>query len=335
VVRRAVALGGGLLLLILLVFAVRGCLDTRHENALKDYNREVSSIAAESEQQVGKAFFDLLSRPGSESAVDLQTAISGYREQAETQLSQAKRLSVPEDMKGAQQSLLIALELRRDGLDVIAQQIRTALGEGDTATDGITAIAGQMQVFLASDVLYDTRVIPFIKEALDAAEVGGQQISDSNFLTDISWLAPATVAERLGSDASTGSGGNQGEPAPGLHGHGLVSVSAGDVALAPDAANRVPARPAPVFTVRFANQGENDEFEVKVVVTVTPDSGRPIKVERTVDTVAQGTEAEATLALPRSPAVGTSATIKAEVRKVPGEEKTDNNSQEYRALFTG
>ena len=32
-------------------------------------------------------------------------------------------------MRGAHQSLLIALEWRRDGLDAIAQQIRTALGD--------------------------------------------------------------------------------------------------------------------------------------------------------------------------------------------------------------
>jgi hypothetical protein len=334
VVRRAAALGGGILLLLFMVLFVRGCLNTRAENALKDYNQEVSSIAQESQDQVGKAFFDLLSRPGSESATDLQTAISGYREQAETQLAQAKRLSTPGEMTGAQQSLLIALELRRDGLDVIAQQIRTALGEGDTAADGITAIAGQMEVFLASDVLYDTRVIPFIKDALDGKEIGGQQIADSNFMSDISWLAPATVASKLGQDVSTGRG-TSGEPAPGTHGHGLTSVAVGDVTLQPEpAANRIPAKPAPVFKVTFENQGENDEFDVKVVVTVTPDSGKAIKVERTVDTVATKQTAEATLALPRTPPAGVAATVTVEVKAVPGEKKTDNNKQEYRVLFT-
>jgi hypothetical protein len=333
VVRRAVALGAGVLVLILLVVLVRGCVNTRHENALRDYNHEVSSIAAESQDQVGRAFFDLLSRPGAESATDLQTAISGYREQAETQLAQAKRLSTPGDMKGAQQSLLIVLESRRDGLDVIANQIRTALGEGDASGDAITAIAAEMQVFLASDVLYDMRVIPFIKAALDKAGVEGQEIGDSNFLSDVSWLAPATVASKLGQEAPS-QGGQAGEPAPGLHGNGLESVSVGDVTLQPGVANRIPAKPAPVFTVRFVNQGENDEFDVKVVVTVEGTGFKAIRVERTVDTVARGQTAEATLALPKTPPIGQAVTIKVQVRAVPGEQKTDNNRAEYPAIFT-
>ena len=80
--------------------------------------------------------------------------------QAESQLKQAKALDVPDEMKGAQQSLLIALEFRRDGLAAIAEQIRTALGdEGEAANAAITQIAGQMQTFLASDVLYQARVV--------------------------------------------------------------------------------------------------------------------------------------------------------------------------------
>ena len=86
-------------------------------------------------------------------------------------------------MKGAQQALLMALEFRRDGLGGIAERIRTALGdEGDAANDAITEIAGQMQAFLASDVLYQARTAPLIKDALDDAEIGGQKIATSQFL---------------------------------------------------------------------------------------------------------------------------------------------------------
>ena len=62
-VRRVVAIGGLLLLLVLLFFVVRSCASSRKENALKDYNREVSSIVTESDTQVGAPFFELLGRP--------------------------------------------------------------------------------------------------------------------------------------------------------------------------------------------------------------------------------------------------------------------------------
>jgi hypothetical protein len=331
-VRRAVALGFAVLLLVLLIFVVRSCAQSRTENSLKDYNREVSSIVRESDTQVGQPFFELLGQAGKESPQDLQTNISGYRAQADTQLTQARNLDVPGEMKGPQQSLLILLELRRDGLEFIARRIRTALGdEGEAANDAITQIAGQMQSFLASDVLHRTRVVPLIKTALDEAEIGGQRIAASQFLPDIGWLSERTVASRL--DQQLTGGRDRGEPAPGLHGTGLESVAVGETRLSPDAPNRIPVSDDLTFVVRFTNQGENDEFDVKVNLAV---EGGPktIRASRTIDTVARGQTAEASLRLPERPAVGQAVTVRVVVAKVPGEEKTDNNRAEYDVLFT-
>ena len=323
------------LLLVLLFFAVRSCASSRQENALKDYNREVSSIVRESDTQVGAPFFELLGQAGDESPQDLQTNISGYRVQAEAQLKQAAALDVPGEMKGAQQSLLMALEFRRDGLGFIAERIRTALGdEGEAANDAITEIAGQMQTFLASDVLYQARTAPLIKNALDDAEIGGQRIAT------LALPARDRVAERAdgggparASRSARGNTGNRGEPAPGLHGTGLESVSIGDTALQPDAPNRVTAGADTPIVVKFTNQGENDEFDVKVTLAVEG-GDKPIKASRTVDTVARGQTAEASLTLGKAPPVGAAVTVKVTVAKVPGEEKTDNNTAEYDVLFT-
>jgi hypothetical protein len=332
-VRRAVAIGGLVLILILLFVAVRSCASSRQENALKDYNREVSSIISESDTQVGAPFFQLLEQAGSESPQDLQTNISGYRVQAEAQLKQARGLDVPDDMRGAQQALLMALEFRRDGLGAIAERIRTALGdEGEAANDAITQIAGQMQTFLASDVLYQARVAPLIKNALDDAEIGGQKIAASRFLPGIEWLSEKTVAAELDQQL-TGGSGKTGEPAPGLHGTGLESVSVNDTRLQTGAPNRIPAADDLAFVVRFTNQGENDEFDVKVTVTVEG-GDKPIKASRTVDTVARGQTAEASVPLGAKPPTGAAVTVKVTVAKVPGEQKTDNNTAEYDVLFT-
>ena len=332
--RRGVAIGGLILLLVLLFIAVRSCASSRQENALKDYNREVSSIVRESDTQVGAPFFELLGQAGDESPQDLQTNISGYRVTAETQLKRARKLNVPGEMTGAQQSLLMALEFRRDGLGFIAERIRTALGdEGEAANDAITEIAGEMQMFMASDVLYQARTAPLIKHALDEAEIGGQRIATSQFLPGIEWLSEQTVAAQLGQQLSAGNTANRGDPAPGLHGTGLEGVSIGDTTLQPDAPNRVAAGADTPIVVKFTNQGENDEFDVKVSLSV--DGGdKPIKASRTVDTVARGQTAEASLTLGKAPPVGAAVTVKVPVAKVPGEEKTDNNTAEYDVLFT-
>src|SRR3954453_22430413 len=61
--RRGLALGGGLVLLILIVLGVKGCLDARAHRALSDYARNVSQIVEETQQR-SKAFFGKLEDPG-------------------------------------------------------------------------------------------------------------------------------------------------------------------------------------------------------------------------------------------------------------------------------
>jgi hypothetical protein len=333
-VRRAVALGGGLLVLLLLVFVVRGCMNSREKTALKDYNREVTAIGSESSRQVGQEFFRLLGSGGSESPQDLQTGISSFRVQAEQQLKQAENLSVPNAMAPAQQSLLIALEFRRDGLDYIAERIRTALGDsGDAADQAIEQIAGQMQAFLSSDVLYEARVRPFIKHALDDAEIGGQEIAASRFLPDEAWLDPQTVASQLDVQLSPGAGRDKGQPTgPGLHGTNVDSVAYGDTTLQPDTANKLTFAAGTPFVVKFTNGGDNDEFEVKVTIKIEG-GDKPINLSDTINKISPHTSAEATMALDTAPPTGSAVTITVQVAPVPGEEKTDNNKATYQALF--
>jgi hypothetical protein len=334
-VRQAVAAIGVIVVLLLLVFVVRGCQNSAKENALKDYNREVSTIATESSRQVGAEFFRLLGEGGSESPQDLQTAISSFRVQAQQQLDQAEGLDVPDEMRGAHQSLLIALEWRRDGLDYVAQRIRTALGDsGDAADEAIQQIAGQMQVFLASDVGYQTRVRPAIQSALDDSEIGGQDIASSAFLPSLDWLQADMVAEQLGQQLSAGSGRDSGEPTgPGLHGTNIDSVAYGDTTLQPDTPNQLTYSADSTFAVAFTNGGDNDEFDVKVTVRIQGGSGEPVTLTDTIDQIAPKASATANLALEQPPPLGAAVTIRVRVAPVPGEEKTDNNEAEYQGLF--
>jgi hypothetical protein len=332
-IRRAVAVGFGLLLLVLLFIAVKSCRNSAHENALRDYNRQISAIGDDSARQVGAPFFQLLTEGGAPQ--DLQTNISSYRVQAEQQYDQAQRLDVPSDMKGAQQSALMALEWRRDGLEKIATQITSALGDqGETTDAAIKSIAGQMQVFLASDVAWQTRVVPFIKNALDKGGVAGQRIGSSQFLPDLAWLQPQTIATVLDQTLTNSGSSGSGEPTgPGLHGTGIDSTTYGDTTLQPGTTNRLTYQPNQPFVVKFTNQGENDEFDIKVTVRLSSDTGNPITLSKTVPKLAPQESATVELPLDRTPPIGAAVTIRTTVAKVPGEQKTDNNRSEYPALF--
>ena len=73
-IRRIVAGVVAVLVLVLLAIVVNSCRNSQHESALKDYNREVSTIATESAQQVGSQFFQLLGQQAGQQPQDLQSA---------------------------------------------------------------------------------------------------------------------------------------------------------------------------------------------------------------------------------------------------------------------
>ena len=336
-IRRA-ALGLGLVLIVVLLgLVVSSCRSNQAKQGLKDYNSKVSGIASES-QQTGGEFFKLFAQD-QPSASDLQTQINTLRVQAERTLEQAQGLSVPDDMVPAQQSLLIALELRRNALKSIGEQIRTALGDsGDQADAAIGQMAGQMSAFSASDVLYRARVVPFIQDALKSKEIGGQVVSTSKFLPTVDWLSTQFIAQKLDQQLTSGSGnsgdGGKGQPTgPGLHGTGLTATSVGNQTLQPGVSNQITYQPGMVFFVAFANQGDNDEFNIKVTLRIESESSSPITLTANVPSIAKGAKATAELKLNRTPPLNTSAQIRVTVAAVPGEKKTDNNKSTYPARF--
>ena len=318
---------------MLLVLGINGCLASRHEQALKDYNRDVASIVQDANANC-KAFFDTLTSGGS-SSTDVQSQVNQLRVAAVGLTRRASSLGVPGDMKPAHRNLLLSLGLVQESMGKVAEKLPSALST-DTATaePAVDGIAGEMQAFLAGDVVYTRRVAALIKQVLDDKEIGGQTIQKSQFLQNLGWLQPSTVARRINADAARGAGdGGASEPAPGLHGHGLLSVAAGDVTLQPrPAANRVPASSNVTFNVKFANQGDNPETDVKLRIRIRG-AGDTITAQKTVDQTLPKSETTVQIPLGQAPPIGQPVTIEVEVLPVPGEGVTTNNTMTFAALF--
>jgi hypothetical protein len=337
-VRRLVAAGAVVLVIVLLVVLVKGCVDNRREAALKDYNRSARALVEDSRSEVSRSFFGALSGASGRDQQQVQETISQLTSVAEEELAQAQRLDPPDAMKQAQSDLVLMLSLRRDGVAQVADLIQTALGGTAGASTAVDQIAGQMQAFNASDVIYSQRVAPLILKGLKddgiAASYDGtageQVLPYANFLPDISWMSPDYVGGQLG--ASTASGRSGGTPAPGLHGHSLDSVSVNGVDLNSSGSNRIPVSPPPTFVVTFTNGGENDETNVKVTVEITG-SGTPIRAQAIVPATTAGNQATANVQLRQSPSTSGASTIRVTVEPVPGEDNADNNTASYTALF--
>lgn len=329
--------GIGVVVLILLFLLVKGCSSIRKENAYKDYVREVAADVQQSQQE-SDAVFGLLRQPGDQSAVDLQNSINGFRSEAARLADRAQKRDVPGEVKDGHRYLVDALEFRRDGIAAVGNLLPTALGDQGAGT-AVQRIAAQMRTFDASDVLITTRFLPNLyaavkKEGL-ANDVPIPQAlrSPKGFLPDVDWLRPTVVADRI---ARIKGGGSATEATtPGLHGTGLVSttVQPSGKALSPSGTTDIPATKGLSFDVQVQNQGENDEKDVTATLTITG-AGKAVKVDSQIDSIARGASATASVPLPSLPTTGRPVTIKVTVKAVPGEKKTDNNTQEYQAVFT-
>jgi hypothetical protein len=333
-VRQAVLIGVVLLFLILFAVVINGCRTNARKRALKDYNRNVYAVITDSNDSVSQPFFRLLDS-GTAQSGNLQSQINQLRIAAEEDVKRAEGFDVPNGMKRAQADLTQVLNFRATALGKIADQIPTATaqsaGSASSAAGAINKISGQMQQFLASDVVYSQRVIPYIKQTLDDNGIGGQQIATSSFLPSLSWLSPAFTGSKL--NARVGGRSPNGTPAPGTHGHGIDSTSIGGVTLQPSpAVNRIPAGSNPTVDVKFSNQGQNDEIDVRVLVAITG-GPKPITATKTINQTKAGTSAEAQIPLTTAPPIGTPVTIKVQVVGVPGEKNLTNNKATYTAIF--
>jgi hypothetical protein len=330
-VRRAVAAGAGLIIFLLLVFGLKSCLNSRKEQAYKDYVRDAAALIGESDDE-SDAFFKLLSDPGNASDVDIENQLNTFSGQAQSLLDRSTKLDHPDELNGAQRDLVETFQLRRDGVAAIARQLPDAIAAQGDRKQGTEKIAGSMQFFLASDVIYQSRFTVSLSEALKKEDLADQEgIPKSQFLPDTDWLQPDTVADRVGKLGGSGAGG---AATPGLHGNGLGTVTLGGQTLAPGgAAASIPASGNLKFSVQVLNQGENTETDVKVSVTVGK-GGDAIKANKTLDTIAQGETKSVEIPLADTPPTGQNVPITVEIAAVAGEKKTDNNKGTFSAIFT-
>ncbi|HUB36799.1 MAG TPA: hypothetical protein VL972_08240, partial [Solirubrobacteraceae bacterium] len=91
-IRRRVAAGVGVALLIVVVLIVNGCLKSQKTDALREYGHSVSRIVEEANQKVSKPLFSELAGASSKSALDVETEIDQLHLEAQQLASQAKGL---------------------------------------------------------------------------------------------------------------------------------------------------------------------------------------------------------------------------------------------------
>ena len=316
-------------MLLLLVLGIKSCRDSARKDSFRNYVRDVGALVQASDTE-SKNLFALLAKPGAQGQVQLQNAVNGYASDAQQLVDRAKGTDRPDELSSAKRYFVEALELRRDGLETIARELRSALS-GQGRRTAVSRIASQMQLFLASDVVYSQRVLPNLTHPLKKEGLLDQvEVPKSHFIPDLQWIRPSVVVSRLG-----GLGAGGGPVAPGLHGTSLIGVTAkpGGQSLAEGGATSITVTSKLSFDVTVQDAGNNDERDVVVQLSITG-AGKPIVREQTLASIGAGEQKVVSIPLAAAPPTGRPVSIRVNIKAVPGEKKLDNNKATYPAIFT-
>jgi hypothetical protein len=319
--RRGLALGAGLLVLILIVLGVRGCLNARKHRALSDYAGNVSQIVEETDR-TGKSFFGKLSNPGGLSVTEFVAEVNADRSAMDNYRARVDSLDTPGDMGDAQSKLELVYELRGSAMNEIADKMSTALGDVGSE-QAIKSITKQMSVLAASDVVYASVVRPEIDAVLADNGIEGDDVPKSVFVPNgTEWLDEGKVSSALGSVS-----GSSGGEVAGIHGLGLIGTGINGTELSPEATTAVSAEETPEVEVEVQNQGESTENGITVSVSV--EGGATL--QGTISSIGPGETEIATI--PLTPAPKGTVTLEVEAEPVPGEQVSENNKATYTVEF--
>ena len=321
--RRLIGLGAAILLIVLVGFAIRGCLDARKERSYENYLRDLSALVSTSNQLAGE-FFDRLRNPG-DNEPQFRDQVASSRGTGEDLFRRAQGLDTPGELSEAQEDLNLAFELRRDGLASISEQIPAALGNKGRL-DALQQIVRDMRQFLASDVLY-ARAKETIERVLAEQELSGE-VPASVFLPQTDpWLDEVQLAAVLSQvAANTGAAGDD------VRGTELSSavLKPGGVPLTADTTNTLGQAPT-MIEISVLNGGAVNESGIAVAFQLVGGVDT-IQGQTTIPRIPAGTTKSAELAIEGEIPTGEELTLTVTALPVPGETIVDNNEAIYQVL---
>jgi hypothetical protein len=333
-IRRLIAVGAGLLLLLVFGLGLKACFDARGRAAMKDYvSRDVASLLSDS-QQTSQQFFKTLDDPKSLTPLDYENEIKSDRGAADALVTRAGHIDTPGDMKRAQRALELTLELRRDALQTISDNVSTALAREGRAK-AISAIAGAMRSFLASDVVYARIARPAMGAALAKHGIDDVRVPESAFLpASPNWLDTATISVALSKVS-----GSTATAAPGTHGLGLLSATLAGTPLTagvggqPGATTQIGSTGTPELDVEVQNQGSVEETDVQVTVSISGGAAGT-SLESKIARIGPSETQTVKIPITPRPPRGARVTLEVEVQPVAGEQVQDNNRASYSVIFS-
>lgn len=332
------------ILVVVILFVVKDCQRNQLEDSYTEYVNGVAAVVSTSAEQ-GASLRAVMANPRGDRPPALSQSIRKLADDAQSTLDQTENLSPPGALSAPHRNLILALQYRVTGLSTLSKNLPTLLQSKDAQTKA-SGIAGIMQLFQASDVIYETSFFGPAQQALIDDDITGIEVPQlqpflpNAALTTVEGaraLLPDLQRRTESSGDPTGSGAEAGGN---LRGTSLESTVAlpSETRLTPGTTATVQQTEMLKWQVTVMNSGDFDETNVIVKATFFYASAPDDLDEREVPIkmIESGASVTVDIDGPGSDKVvfGDQGTLKIEVVPVTGETRVDNNTVEYPVKIT-
>lgn len=344
--RRGVRLGifAGLIVVVLLVLvtSIRGCQRDQLVDSYRTYVTATNEIGEQS-AVIGNELRALLENSKLQSAAQIADETRKLAARADELVVRASDLDPPDALSGPHNTLITALQYRRDALNELPGAIGASNRGGADVPERIATLGTPLQAMAASDIIFMRSFVRPTEAAIEKDDIKDLVVQQSQMFpgTTYNMTAPTGIAQVLANLRRTRppSGGGSDTDASGRHGLSLVSVVAinGDkrTQLVPGSTANLPAS-GTTFTVTVENGGDFVETNVDVNMTYTsPTETQGSTQTKTIESISPGADKHQSVTFdqPNPPYLDTPTQIKIEVAAVPNEALLENNTKTYSVRF--
>ncbi len=302
-----------------------------HSGEAADYQRyltNVSEIITESDA-VGADLVALLEDPGDTNRTQIQVKLDEFMAQCEALDVRAKALDAPKDMieQSAHQIFLLVMSFRQIGMTDLKPALMNALDVQETDV-AVEQISHALTYLVNSDFLYDEVFVTKATAILQDKQLAGVVVPPSDFISDDQITAPSKVLDMLVGLKSTGA-------LQAVHGVAIVKVVAmpDEKEITAGGTYNLTKSSDLKFLVTVENQGNQEEKNIPVLVTLQVGTADPQRVTVQIASIKPKKQATAEVKEIDPSAYGEKATLRVKVGPVANEKYTDNNSIKATVIF--
>lgn len=326
--RLLLVLAAIIIIVVVIVVVARSVI---HSGEAADYQRYMTSVAdiLERSDKVGSDLVKLLEDPGDTNRTQIQVQLDKFVADSEALEVEAKALNAPKDLveQSIHQMFLLVVGFRQIGVTDLKPAIMNALDVQETDV-AVEQISHALLYLVNSDFLYDEVFVTKATAMLQDMELTGVTVPPTDFITDEEITSAAKILDILAGLKSTGD-------RQAVHGVALVKVVAmpDEKEITAGGTFNLTSSSDLQFMVTVENQGNMEEKNVTVLITLQVGTADPQRVTIEIPSIKPKAEATAKVTGINPSAYGEKATLRVKAGPVQNEKYTENNSLKATVIF--